>query len=162
MILVVVSTGHFDPLISECGKLHSKYEFYGQIGSSTVIPPFPYVRTATPDEIQRKMEEAEIVVSHGGAGMTAMLCRLQKKCIIIPKQKRYGEMNNLQVELAQKWGELGMGEYILDVEHLDATIQKVRRTHYRFPTFPKIGLEVKRIIGLENNSVQVATPISGY
>lgn len=161
MILIVVSTGHFDPLIEECSKLYPKYDFFGQIGSSTVLPPFPYVKTASPEEIQRKMEEAEIVISHGGAGMTAMLCRLQKKCIIVPKQMRYGEMNNLQVELAEKWGSLGMGECLLDVKGLEAAILKVRATEYSFPKFPKLGVEVQKILGIEN-VVGNPSKIGGY
>src|SRR4051794_3225074 len=103
MIFIVVSTGHFDPLIQECSRLSGRYDFLGQIGSSAVTPPFPYFRTAPPTEIENHMKRAELVISHGGAGMTAMLYRLRKKCVIIPKQKRYGEANDLQVELARKW-----------------------------------------------------------
>lgn len=162
MILIVVSTGHFDPLIQECARLASKFEFFGQIGSGTFIPPFPYVRMCSPETIQKKMLEAELVISHGGAGMTAMLCRLQKKCIIIPKQKRYGEMNNLQVELAKKWGELGVGEFVLDVGDIEEAINRAKKKTYHYPKFPKLGAEIQRILGLEENLPMGFSKIPGY
>ena len=162
MIFIVVSTGHFDPLLKECARLSEKFEFFGQIGSSVFVPPFAHVRTASPEFIQAKMQESEMVISHGGAGMTAMLCRLKKKCIIIPKQKRYGEMNNLQVELGRKWGELGAGEFLLDVERLEEIIIKVRATEYSFPTFPALGLEIQRIMGLTDQTPEGMPKIFGY
>lgn len=156
MIFIVVSTGHFDPLIEACAKLTSHYDFFGQIGSSTVVPPFPYFRTGTPVEIETKMREAELVISHGGAGMTAMLWRLRKKSVIVPKQMRYGEANNLQVELARKWGKLGTGEFCLDVRDLQVAIETCRGKTYQFPEFPKLGEHLKFLL----QSSTVAEPVS--
>jgi UDP-N-acetylglucosamine transferase subunit ALG13 len=49
--------------------------------------------------------------------MLSLLYRLRKPTIIVPKQVRYGEANDGQVELAKKWAELGMGIlYRMDVE----------------------------------------------
>lgn len=148
MIFVVVSTGHFDPLIAECAKLSDRYEFLGQIGSSNVVPPFPHFRTGTPDEIEKHMRDAELVVTHGGAGMTAMLYRLKKKSVIIPKQRRYGEANDLQIQLAKKWGQLGVGEFCLDVDKLESAIEICRRNEYRFPKFPSLGRYLAKSLGL--------------
>lgn len=152
MIFVVVSTGHFDPLIAECARLSPRYEFLGQIGSSTVVPPFPHFRTAAPTQIEQHMREAELVISHGGAGMTAMLNRLEKRNIIIPKQMRYGEANDLQVELARKWADLGMTELCMDVEDLEAAILNCRRRDFRFPSFPSLGAylrpHIQRVTGV--------------
>lgn len=161
MILIVVSTGHFDPLIAECARLYPKYDFYGQIGSSTVVPPFPHVRIASPVEIERLMREAEIVISHGGAGMTAMLNRLKKKNIIIPKQMRYGEANQLQVELAVKWGELGMTELCMDVEGIDQAIQNCRKKEYTFVSFPSLGKHLLETLPL-SAPVGTTKPLPGY
>jgi UDP-N-acetylglucosamine transferase subunit ALG13 len=147
MIFIVVSTGHFDPLIRECARLYDKYDFLGQIGSGRFEPPFSFFRTAPPPQIEKKKKEAELVISHGGAGMTAMLHRFHKKSVIIPKQRRYGEPNDLQIQLARKWGEIGMGEFILDVTELEAAIEKCRKTDYRFPEFPKLGTYLRHAIG---------------
>jgi len=149
LIFIVVSTGHFDPLIAECARLSSKFDFFGQIGSSTVVPPFPHFRTATPVEIEKKMREAELVVSHGGAGMTAMLHKLQKRNVVIPKQMRYGEANQLQVELAVKWDQLGSSVLCMNVEDLEAKILEARSKEFRFPRFPSLGEHLLGLMGGE-------------
>ena len=162
MILIVVSTGHFDPLLAECERLRSKYDFFGQIGSSLVVPSFPHVRMLAPNEIEQKMKDAELVISHGGAGMTAMIHRLKKRSVIIPKQRRYGEPNDLQVELALKWKELEMGVVILDVEDLDAAIENCRQKTPHFPEFPKLGSHLNSVLKLDPPSVAQRFKLAGY
>lgn len=148
MIFVVVSTGHFDPLLEVCNRLSPKFSFYGQIGMSTVVPTFPYFRTAPPQELEKQMQEAELVVSHAGTGMLSMLYRLKKPTIVIPKQMRYGEANDGQVELAEKWAQLGMGILCMDVNDLESVIEKSRRMHFQFPLFPSLGSALLQKIGL--------------
>lgn len=146
VIFIVVSTGHFDPLIEMCNRLSDRYDFVGQVGSSTVLPLFPYFRTAEPPIIEKHMRESELVISHGGAGMTAMINRFEKPNIIIPKQKRYGESNDLQVELADKWAELGMTILCKDVNDLEASIEKGKHFEFHFPKFPSLGSHLKSIL----------------
>lgn len=162
MILVAVSTGHFDPLIAECARLYPRYDFVGQIGSSTVTPPFPYVRTAPPGEIEALMKRAELVVSHGGAGMTAMLYRLRKKAVIIPKQQRYGEANDLQVELARKWGELDAAVICMDVEKLASAIEECRARNFEYGQVPALGAHVRTLLQLGEVGSGDPLEISGY
>ena len=162
MILVVVSTGHFDPLIESCARLCNKFDFLAQIGSGTFIPPFPHFRIAEPPLIESLMSDAELVVSHGGAGMTAMLNRLKKKNVIVPKQRRYGEANNLQVELAEKWAELGMTELCMDVGDLEKAIESCRKKTYHFPQFPKLGEHLRRILGYPESLPEPQTKVGGY
>jgi len=139
MIFVTVSTGHFDPLIAACAAIRPKEEFFGQIGSGTVTPPFPHIRTAEPGKIVEYMRSAELVIAHAGTGMLSMLYNLRKPAIVIPKQIRYGEANDGQVELARKWGELGMALLCLDVEGIADAIARCRRTRFTFPVFPRLG-----------------------
>ncbi|NBX77135.1 MAG: hypothetical protein EBQ92_11320 [Proteobacteria bacterium] len=139
MILILVSTGHFDPLIQACDKIRDRFDFFGQIGMSYTEPSFPFVRTAPPAEIQRLIQEAEIVISHGGTGMLSQLYQFQKPTIIVPKQIRYGEANDSQVELAIKWAQLGMGILCMDVNKIEDAIHECRKTQPQFPQFPKLG-----------------------
>ncbi len=148
MIFVVVSTGHFDPLIEACNRLSHKYEFLGQVGSSTVKPEFPFFLTASHEKIEECMRQADLIVSHGGAGMTAMINKLKKPSVIVPKQQRYGEANDLQVELAQKWAELGMGVLCLDVDDLEYAIGKAKNTKFNFPEFASLGKHIISEMGL--------------
>lgn len=139
MILILVSTGHFDPLIEACDRLSPKYEFFGQIGMSSVTPSFPFVRQASPDQIKNWIQEAELVISHGGTGMLSQLYAVKKPTVICPKQVRYGEANDSQVELAKKWAELGMGILCLDVNKIEDAILKCRNQELNFPKFPRLG-----------------------
>ena len=163
MIFIVVSTGHFDPLIKECDRLRHKYDFLGQIGMSNVTPNFPHFRTAPPTEIENHMRKAELVISHGGAGMTAMLWRLRKPAVIIPKQMRYGESNQLQVELAVKWGQVGMGILCMDVENIEASIERAKTFKFNFPEYPKLGLHLRSIMGYGTPAVaELSQPLRKY
>ncbi len=139
MIFVTVSTGHFDPLIEACDRLREKYEFFGQIGMGTYIPQFKHVKTVPPDELQKFMRDSELVISHAGTGMLSMLYKLRKKIIVIPKQTRYGESNDGQVELAQKWDELKMALLCMDVNALESALERAKHFTPSFASFPKIG-----------------------
>lgn len=143
MIFVTVSTGHFDPLIQACDRLFQKepnrFPFFGQIGSGVYLPKFPFEKMMAPTELDRWMAESEIVISHGGTGMLSRLYRLRKRTVVIPKQIRYGEANDGQVELAVKWAELGMATLCMDVKDLEFKIMECRQTHFSFPTFPRLG-----------------------
>lgn len=144
LIFIVVSTGHFDPLIEACSRLHDKYEFVGQIGSSQVEPPFSYFRTASPSQLESYMERSELVITHAGTGMLSMLYTLRKKCVVIPKQMRYGEANDGQVELARKWDELGIGVLCLDLADLSTAIKRCRQLEPTFPSFPSVGRALRQ------------------
>ncbi len=157
MILVTVSTGHFDPLIQACVDLAKKYEFVGQIGIGTVVPPFKHFRKVSPVEIEDWMRRSELVISHAGTGMLSTLYRLRKASVVVPKQVRYGESNNGQVELAVKWAELKMGVLCMDVAQLEGAIQTCRRTPFHFPAFQALG----RNLEAEIRKAEKRTPETG-
>jgi UDP-N-acetylglucosamine transferase subunit ALG13 len=80
--------------------------------------------------------------------MLSQLYRLKKRCVVIPKQIRYGESNDGQVELARQWAELGMAILCLDVEGLEAAIAQCRRTSFTFRVFPSLGQRLVADMGL--------------
>ncbi len=146
MIFVTVSTGHFDPLIEKCNSLSNKYKFFGQIGSSNVEPVFPYIRTTTSEKIIEYMKKSELVISHAGCGMLSTLYELKKPSVIVPKQKKYGEKNDGQVELAIKWCELGMGILCLDLEYLEQAINKCKNSDFTFPSFKSLSFHIRPLL----------------
>jgi UDP-N-acetylglucosamine transferase subunit ALG13 len=152
MILIVVSTGHFDPLIQKCNELKSKYDFVGQIGMGSFLPDFEYFRQATPLEIESEMKEAELVITHAGTGMLSMLCRLKKKAVVIPKQIRYGEANDGQVELAKKWHELKCATLCMDIQNLETAITQCRNSNPVFPSFPSLGKALRGKLDLSSDT----------
>ena len=144
MILVAVSTGFFDPLLQRCEELSKKYDFFGQIGSSRFVPSFPHVRLLSPQALACKVQEAELVVSHAGCGMLSLIYRYRKKAVVVPKQKRYGELNDGQVELARRWCQMGLGVLCLDVLKLEEAILKARNSSFPSCLPPSLGPEVER------------------
>lgn len=148
LILILTSTGHFEPLVREAARLHRQFQFYGQIGSTPFEPPFPFVRTLPPEKIEALIDQSELVVSHAGTGMLSMLYKKKKRAVCIPKQIRYGEANDGQVELAVKWGELGLAEVCLDVNQLANAIERCRKRHFEWKTFPSLGQHFAEKFGL--------------
>jgi UDP-N-acetylglucosamine transferase subunit ALG13 len=138
-VFVTVSTGYFDALIDECVKLADRYDFVAQIGSSTVVPPFLHYKTLSPEALDRELAGADIVVTHAGTGMLSRLYRLRKPAVVVPKQSRYGESNDGQVELAVRWAELGMAVLCLDVSRLDKAIESFASQSFTFPAFAPLG-----------------------
>ncbi len=146
-IFVGVSTGHFDPLIEVCEQLSSQYRFFGQIGMGQVTPSFTFVRTLPLKTLRETMARADLIVTHAGTGMLSLCYELGKKVVVVPKQKRYGESNDGQVELGRRWCEIGLGTFCLDVSDLKTAIEKAKATVFTRAAFPQVGKAVKAIIG---------------
>ena len=148
MILILVSTGHFDPLIEACDRIRDRFDFFGQIGMGYYEPHFPFLRTASPEQIEELIQKADMVISHGGTGMLSQLYRYRKPTVIVPKQKRYGEANDSQVELAEKWAQLQMGILCKDVTEIEKSILACKTQQFEFPVFPKVGEFLNVKLGL--------------
>ena len=146
MILVSVSTGHFDALIETCNRLADRYEFFGQIGRCTTIPVFPYFRMAPPETLEEHIRKAELVVCHGGTGLLSSVYREKKRCVIVPRQRRYGALSDEQVPLARRWAELGMGTLCLDLDELEHAIPRCRAAEPTFRDYPPLGAAVRDLL----------------
>ncbi len=146
-IFVGVSTGHFDPLIVVCEQLSCEYRFFGQIGMGEVTPSFAFVRTLPLKTLKETMARADLVITHAGTGMLSLCYELEKKVVVVPKQKRYGELNDGQVELGRRWCEIGLGTFCLDVADLKTAIEKARTTDFLRVSFPQLGKTLKALVG---------------
>lgn len=145
-IFVGVSTGHFDPLIKKCEELSSQYRFFGQIGSGHVTPSFPFVRVLPLKTLKETMMRAEVIVTHAGTGMLSLCYEMQKRTVVVPKQRRYGEANDGQVELGKRWCEIGLGIFCPDVNELAAAIEKARHHEMGRAEFPALGIRILSLI----------------
>lgn len=145
-IFVGVSTGHFDPLIEVCEQLSSQYRFFGQIGMGQVTPSFTFVRTLPLKTLKETMARADLVVTHAGTGMLSLCYELKKRVVVVPKQKRYGESNDGQVELGRRWCEIGLGTFCLDVADLKTAIETARAKEFTLAFFPQLGKTIKELV----------------
>lgn len=113
MIFVTVGTHEqqFNRLVQEIDKLIEsgviKEEVVIQTGYSDYEPRncvwkkvFPY------DEMQKYIERADIVITHGGPSSFIMPLQMQKTPIVVPRQKQFGEhVNDHQMEFVKEVSE---------------------------------------------------------
>lgn len=106
MIFVTVGSRNypFDRLFE---KLDSLYEngiitepMFAQIGTSTYRPKhYEYKDFISQEEFLSKVEQADIVVSHGASGSIMKALNAGKKVIVVTRLEKYGEhINDHQIQ----------------------------------------------------------------
>ncbi len=110
MIFVTVGTQpqKFDRLLKEIKKLEKNFSFIVQVGSSNI--EYEYADTfdysANIDEF---IQNAELVITHGGVGTIMKCLELNKKFLVVPRYEDEGEhVNDHQLEIS---------EYVLDHDY---------------------------------------------
>lgn len=88
-------------------------EVFIQTGYSTYEPRYcEWRKMISYQEMERKMREARIVITHGGPSSFIQPLQMGKIPIVIPRQKQYGEhVNDHQVEFVKEISER-MGKII--------------------------------------------------
>lgn len=125
MIFVTVGTHEqtFDRLIKKIDELKRdniiKEDVIIQTGFSTYEPQYCKWSKLIPyDEMTRNVENARIVITHGGPASFIMPLQIGKTPIVVPRQKQYNEhVNDHQLEFARNVAER-MGTIIV-VENID-------------------------------------------
>ena len=106
MIFVTVgSRGYqFDRLFKKLDALYEDgtltEDMFAQIGTSTYQPKhYKYKDFITPEEFVQKIEEANIVVSHGASGSIMKALNAGKKVIAVTRLEKYNEhINDHQIQ----------------------------------------------------------------
>jgi UDP-N-acetylglucosamine transferase subunit ALG13 len=108
IFVVVGSTYPLDRLIKEVDDFDlKKFEVFAQIGESELKPKnIKFVNFLNYDKIQQKIKWADVVISHAGIG-TILDCLTQnKKIILFPRLKRFGEaVDDHQIEICTTFEE---------------------------------------------------------
>ncbi len=107
-VFVTVGTHaqQFDRLlkaIDEIAGKNKKLRVFGQTGNSLYKPKFfPYKEFVREPEYSHKFMEADVIVSHGGAGAIIHAMEFRKKLVIVPRLEKFSEhTNDHQLELAE-------------------------------------------------------------
>lgn len=106
MIFVTVGSRNypFDRLFKKLDELCEqgiiKDEIFAQIGTSKYTPKhYKYVDFVTPEMFVQKINEAEIVISHGASGSIMKALNAGKKVIAVTRLEKYGEhINDHQIQ----------------------------------------------------------------
>lgn len=125
MIFVTVGTHEqpFDRLIEEIDNLKKngtiQEEVIIQTGFSSYEPKYCQWSKLIPyQQMIKNVEDARIVITHGGPASFVMPLQIGKTPIVVPRQRKYGEhINDHQVEFARNVADR-MGT-IIPVENVD-------------------------------------------
>ncbi|MFA5125908.1 MAG: glycosyltransferase [archaeon] len=109
LFFTVGSTYPLDRLIKQADELNTnkKYEVFAQIGESTFAPKnIKWTKFMDYEEMVKKIEWANIIVSHAGAGTIIECISKNKKLILFPRLKKYGEaVDDHQLEICKAFKE---------------------------------------------------------
>lgn len=99
--------------LCEQGLVHD--EIFAQIGTSEYTPvhfhSIPYI---SPEEFEQKMEQADLVISHGASGSIMKALQKGKKVIAVARLEKYGEhMNDHQLQINHTFAKQG---YVLEAD----------------------------------------------
>lgn len=125
MIFVTVGTHEqpFNRLVQRVDELKRdgiiQDDVFMQIGYCTYEPRYcQWERLIPYQEMERNVNRARIVITHGGPASFIMPLRIGKVPIVVPRQHQYGEhVNDHQVEFVRRSAE-NMGS-IIDIENID-------------------------------------------
>src|SRR3989442_5847956 len=122
MILVTTGTNGvaFDRLLRAVGAIETEEPLVVQHGPSSLRPSgarcVDYVSFA---ELVEFVQEARVVVCHGGVGSILVALINGKRPVVVPRLARYGEVvDDHQLELGQRLSEAGLVTLVEDVVRL--------------------------------------------
>ncbi len=136
MIFVTVGTHEqgFDRLIEFIDNLGLDNVFI-QIGYSKYIPKnTKYTKFLSFSEFNKYMENADVIITHGGPSSFMKAISLGKQPIVVPRLKKYNEhVNNHQLEFCNKVVSKGYNMIVLTkLEKIVESIEIVRKTRLNF------------------------------
>jgi SAM-dependent methyltransferase len=94
-VFVTVGMGPwpFDRLLTALPEVCAHHDVFVQSGTSAVSPPCPHASFLGYEETQRRMSEADVVITHGG-NTVRLVQRLGKIPIVVAREEARGEMRN--------------------------------------------------------------------
>lgn len=133
MIFVTVGTHEqqFDRLIKEMDRLKKEDiildEVFIQTGYSNYIPTHcEYKKMVGYDDMQQLISSSDVVVTHGGPATFMSVIAEEKKLIVVPRLKKFGEhVNDHQLDFVEKVKKQGYPlDIVIDISNLEDTIKK--------------------------------------
>ena len=92
--------------------------------SSVTNRLFPFISL---EEFEQAVREAELVISHAGAGTLIHVLRAGKVPVVMPRQKKHGEhIDDHQVELVKELAAQGRVIPAYEVDQMGSAIEKAR------------------------------------
>ena len=137
MIFVTLGTQRFqfDRVLKELDNLIEEGKIKGEdlmvqcVYSEYEPKHFQTFKLKPQDEIDKITDEADIIITHSGTGSIINSLKKQKRIIIIPRIKEYGEhVDSHQLELAEVFSQKYNIPVVKDMEELYNAIENIN--HY--------------------------------
>lgn len=137
MIFVTVGTHEqqFNRLIKAVDDLKSsgaiKDDVFIQTGFSTYVPnSCDYSPLLSYKEMDKYIENADIVITHGGPASFLNVLAKRKPLIIVPRKYKFDEhVNDHQLEFVEKLNQRGFGlNYVDEVDELNEIINSISKS----------------------------------
>lgn len=141
MIFVAVGTQKFqmnrlliemDNLLRS-GKIDA--DVFAQSGNSTYTPMrYHYTPFLTKPEFDEKVNECDLLITHGGVGTIISGLKRSKAVIVVPRKKKYKEhVDDHQVEIVDAFEKRG---YVLRCEEMEDLLPKIEEAKtYHFTPY---------------------------
>jgi len=142
----------FDRLFRELNVLKAKGledEIVAQIGNTEFKPTkFEFKEFMDEDEYRKHFSNADIIITHGGAGTIIKALKENKALIIVPRLVKFNEhTNDHQLDLAIALEKEGKALAVDRIEELKDAIKEARNFKQEAnPTKDALVAELKRII----------------
>ena len=139
MIFVTVGTQKFsfDRLLKKIDELVENGTIQEQIivqkGHSTYRPVHCAWSDFFPEEsFYSLLQKSNLIITHGGIGTILKSLTLKKKVIVVPRLKKYGEhIDDHQLEIGNKFGQMGYVLTCKDVSQLEKYIEKAENMEFQ-------------------------------
>lgn len=141
MIFVTVGSQkfQFNRLLIEVDKLIEDKiiteNVFAQIGACDYKPRnYEYIDFMTQDEFSKKIDESNLIITHGGTGVIVNALKKNKKVIAVPRLYKYGEhVDNHQIQLINEFKEMNFIEPVYEIDKLkDALIMIENKKYNRY------------------------------
>lgn len=105
---------------------------FAQIGISDYKPKnYEYTDFTTQDEFSKKIDESDLIITHGGTGIIVNALKKNKKVIAIPRLSKYGEhVDDHQIQLINEFKEMNFIEPVYEIDKLKDAIKVVKEKKY--------------------------------
>ena len=112
--------------------LLGEVEVFAQIGSSSYVPKnVQWAAFLSQEEFGQRMDEADLVVTHGGTGAIIGAVSRGKRVVAVPRLAEYGEaVDDHQLELIRQFEEMGLIKGCFDLSELASDISKAARMEF--------------------------------
>ncbi len=155
MIFVTVGTHQqpFDRLIRKVDELIAKGKIrekvVAQIGYCKYEPKnCVFFRFAPLKKVEKLIDSANLVITHGGIGSILLVLRKRKKIIVVPRMREFGEhTNNHQIQIVKELEKQKLIIAVYNIEELGEAVERSRKITFKLTHKKSIIIsEIDRIL----------------